>query len=75
MDLDIGGADYISSHQMIFGLTPYNEHSHENYNMEILNYEELEDKSFTKEEIEIFTIAQDIKKKIDNHYMIINDYY
>ena len=34
--------------------------------MEILNYEELEDKSFTKEEIEIFTIAQDIKKKIDN---------
>ena len=66
MDLDIGGADYILSHQMIFGLTPYNEHSHENYNMEILNYEELEDKSFTKEEIEIFTIAQDIKKKIDN---------
>ena len=72
MDLDIGGADYILSHQMIFGLTPYNEHSHENYNMEILNYEELEDKSFTKEEIEIFTIAQDIKKKIDNHYMIMD---
>lgn len=72
MDLDIGGADYILSHQMIFGLTSYNEHSHENYNMEILNYEELEDKSFTKEEIEIFTIAQDIKKKIDNHYRIMD---
>ena len=72
MDLDIGGADYILSHQMIFGLTPYNEHSHENYNMEILNYEELEGKDFTKEEIEIFTIAQDIKKKIDNHYKIMD---
>ena len=72
MDLDIGGADYILSHQMIFGLTPYNEHSHENYNMEILNYEELEGKNFTKEEIEIFTIAQDIKKKIDNHYKIMD---
>ena len=36
MDSDIGGADYITSHQMIFGNTAYNEIHKENYNMEIL---------------------------------------
>lgn len=72
MDSNIGGADYIKSHQMIFGNTAYNEIAKENYNMEILNYESLEDKSFKDEEIEIFTIAKDIKEKIKNKYQIMD---
>lgn len=72
MDSDIGGADYIESHQMIFGNTAYNEINKENYNMEILNYESLEDKSFTDEEIEIFTIAKDIQTRIQNKYQIMD---
>lgn len=72
MDDAIGGADYINGHQMIFGLEPYNNVNKENYDMEILNYEPLEDKSFTNEEIEIFTIAKDIKDKVNNQYKVMD---
>ena len=72
MDSDIGGADYIASHQMIFGNTSYNEINQENYNMEILNYEKPEDKTYSNEEIEIFTIAKDIQTRINNKYQIMD---
>lgn len=72
MDNYIGGADYISSHQMIFGLTPYNEVEAENYNMEILNYTYDKDSKFTKEEIEIFTVARDIATKVSNGYEMMD---
>lgn len=72
MDSDIGGADYIQSHQMIFGNIAYNEIHKENYNMEILNYESLKDKSYTDDEIEIFSIANDIKNKITNKFQIMD---
>lgn len=72
MDADIGGADYIASHQMIFGNTSYNEINKENYNMEILNYEKPEDKTYSNEEIEIFTIAKDIQTRINNKYQIMD---
>lgn len=72
MDSDIGGADYITSHQMIFGNTAYNEIHKENYHMEILNYETPEDKTYSKDEIEIFTIAKDIQTKIQNKYQIMD---
>ena len=72
MDSDIGGADYIESHQMVFGNTAYNDIHKENYNMEILNYEKPEDKTYSKDEIEIFTIAKDIQTKIQNQYQIMD---
>ncbi len=72
MDNYIGGADYINSHQMIFGLTPYNEVAKENYNMEILNYTYDKDSKFTKEEIEIFTVARDIATKVSNGYEMMD---
>lgn len=72
MDNYIGGADYISSHQMIFGLTLYNEVAKENYNMEILNYTYDKDSKFTKEEIEIFTVARDIATKVSNGYEMMD---
>ncbi len=72
MDSNIGGADYIESHQMIFGNTAYNAIKKENYNMDILTYESLPDKSYTDEEIEIFTIANDLQNKINNHFQIMD---
>ena len=70
MSLDIGGADYIKSHQMVFGNTAYNIDP-SNY-LTILNYEESKDKSYTKEEAEIFITASDIKNKIDNKYQVMD---
>lgn len=72
MDNYIGGADYISSHQMIFGLTPYNDVNQENYNMEVLNYTYDKDSKYTKEEIEIFTVARDIDAKVKSGYEMMD---
>ena len=73
MDDKIGGAEYKETHQMIFGNTSYIEEgkTEEKHNFEILNYK-YEDKTYTKEEIEIFTIATDIKNKIENHYKVFD---
>ncbi len=70
MDKFIGGADYKLSHNMIFGNEAYitDGKTNQNYNLEILNYEY--DKLYTKDEIEAFIIAKDIKDKIENNYQI-----
>ena len=70
MSLDIGGADYVKSHQMVFGNTAY-DIDPSNY-LTILNYEESENKEYTKEEAEIFITAYDIKNKIDNKYQVMD---
>ena len=67
MNLDIGGADYITSHQMVFGNTSYE--VNENNNLTILNYEEG---NYTKEEAEIFITANDIMDKIKNKYQVMD---
>ena len=73
MDDNLGGANYISEHQMIFGQDNYLNVNQDDYSMEILNYNfDKNDTNFTKTEIEIFTIAKDIKKKIDNNYTIMD---
>lgn len=72
MDDQIGGADYLTSHQMVFGNIAYNNVNNENYNMEILNYEKEKDFPYSEKEIEIFIIASDIKEKIKNHYKIMD---
>ena len=68
----IGGADYQVSHQMVFGNDAYiNEgKTNQNYNLDLIDYEE--DKFYTKEEIECFIIADDIKQKIENKYQIFD---
>lgn len=73
MDDKIGGAEYRETHQMVFGNNTYIEEGkiEEKHNFEILNYK-YEDKTYTKEEIEIFTIATDIKNKIENHYKVFD---
>ena len=70
----LGGADYTKSHKMLFGNTSYIEEGKTNqkYNMDIYNYEYDKESEFTKEELEIFFIANDIKEKINNNYQIFD---
>lgn len=72
MDDFLGGADYIRSHRMVFGNTSYNEEGKtaNDYNLELYNYNELKD--YSKEEIEAFIIANDIKNKIENNYQVFD---
>ena len=72
MDSNIGGANYRLSHQLVPGNEAYNKEgkTDQNNNFEIYNYDFDKEKGFTKEETEIFIIANDIKNKIDNKYKI-----
>jgi len=75
MDDLIGGANYIKTHQMVFGNTNYedNKSDNQNYDLEILNYD-YEDKLFTKEEIEAFIIGKDILNKLNSKYEVIDKF-
>ena len=73
MDKDIGGSDYINDGRMVFGNELYLDKgkvSSDN-NMEIINYS-TEDTIYSKEEIEAFIIANDIKNKINNKYQVFD---
>ena len=74
MDDIIGGAEYHESHQMVYGNTSYIEEglTDYNYDFQILEYEEDENKKYSNAEIEIFTIAKDIKDKINSKYQVFN---
>ena len=71
---DVGGADYKTTHKMIFGNTSYSNQGKTNqtYDFEIYNYNYDKNIGFTQEEIEIFFIAKDIKKKVDEKYKIFD---
>jgi len=71
---EIGGANYIESHKMIFGNTTYIEEgkTEQENNMEIYNYEYDKELGYSKEEIEAFIIANDIKEKVKNKYQIFD---
>ena len=72
MNDQIGGADYLKSHQIVFGNTAYNDVDKENYKMDVLTYTKDDKSPYTKEEIEIFTIARDIQNKINSKYKIMD---
>jgi len=74
MDDDIGGADYKVSHRMVFGNMSYIEKgtTGQNNNFEVLNYSYPKDLDFTREEVEIFTIAKDIKEKVESKYQVFD---
>jgi ATP-dependent helicase/nuclease subunit A len=74
MDDSIGNANYQNEHQLIFGNNTFIENGNNNYNndLEIYNYQ-IENKEFTKDEIEAFIIAQDINEKIKNKYQVFDD--
>lgn len=74
MDDDIGGANYILDHSMVFGNETYLTTGNNNISndIEILNYQFDKDIKYTKEEIEIFAVANDIKNKIKNKYQVMD---
>ena len=70
---DIGNANYLESHNMIYGNTAYDlEDTKVNNKLEIYNYEMDEDDKFTKEEKELFIIAEDIISKVENKYQVFD---
>ena len=72
MTESIGDADYKKSHQMVAGNDDYKDiaKTSQNNSLEIINYNNENYKNYSKEEIEAFYIAQDIKEKLDNKYMV-----
>lgn len=74
MDDIIGGADYLKSHNLVFGNMTYEENKREdqNNNLEVYTYPYDKDTIFSKEEIEAFIIGNDIKRKIDNNFQILD---
>lgn len=72
MDYNIGGVDYDDFQKLKFGNTNYQDNGYNNY-LEILNYSYDEYKeNFTKEEVEIFAIIDDINNKIKNNYQVFD---
>ena len=73
MDDNIGGASYKESHEMVYGNTLYDEKRIDtSYNLECLEYKAPEKSKFSDIEIEIFTIANDIKNKIHSGYKVFD---
>jgi len=74
MSDELGGADYKSTHKMIFGNKTYIEEgkTNQNNNIEVFNYEYDKSFGYSKEEIEIFFIARDIKEKVESNYQIFD---
>ena len=72
MDELVGGADYVNSHQMIYGNKEYETKGKtlQNSNLEVYSYPYEKDSYYTKEEIEAFIIANDIKEKVNSHYQV-----
>ena len=73
MDNDIGNANYLESHNMMYGNTAYDlENTGVDNNLEIYNYTVEEDDEYSKEEKELFIIAEDIIDKIKNKYQVFD---
>ena len=75
MDYNLGSAEYSLSHQMVYGNTAYDTEKVNgfNYDFRVLEYtNKPKESGFQNMEIEIFTIAKDIKEKIDNNFQVFD---
>ena len=74
MDNEIGGASYKLSHRMVYGKKEYDTEKLENFNydIDILEYDNDKDSGYSNAEIEIFTIANDIKNKVKNKIKVFD---
>lgn len=74
MDDEVGGADYVVSHQMIFGNTAYEEEGkkEESSISEIYQYTSLKQDGYSNDEVEAFLVARDIEDKVKNKYTIFD---
>jgi len=73
MGEEYGGVDYQNNHAMVYGNLAYikNGANNNDNNMEIMKYD-YQDKEYSNTEIEAFTIAQDIKNKIESKYQVFD---
>lgn len=72
MDDEVGGANYVKEHKMVFGNKTYIEEGYtkQNYHMDILTYPNTKDfKNIVKE---AFIIGNDIKNKVEDNYQIFD---
>ncbi len=69
----IGKVNYHENHEMIYGNLAYENEGANNYNnnLTILKYD-YQDKLYTNQEIEAFTIAKDIKEKLKTKYQVFD---
>lgn len=73
MDDEIGNANYLKEHNMVYGNTSYDlEDTKANNNLEIYNYEYDKEDEYTKEEKELFIVSEDINNKINNKYQVFD---
>ena len=75
MDYNLGSAEYSLSHQMVYGNTAYDTEKVDgfNYNFRVLEYlNKQKESGFSDIEVEIFTIAKDIKNKLDNNFQVFD---
>ena len=74
MDDEVGDAMYRESHQMNFGNTNYINDckTEQDNNMEIFSYNPKDILEYSNDEIEAFTIAYDIKKKMKDKYLVVD---
>lgn len=75
MDYNLGSAEYSVSHQMVYGNTAYDTEKVNgfNYNFRVLEYlNKQKESGFSDIEVEIFTVAKDIKNKLDNNFQVFD---
>ena len=74
MDDNIGGANYILEHQMVFGNNTYNESgkTEQNNNLDLLLYDYDKTCEYSHDELECFIIVDDIIKKIESGYLVFD---
>lgn len=72
MDDSLGGADYVTSHQMVFGNDIYEKEGDgkENSSSEVWQYDKEENSLYTNEEIEAFLVFKDISEKVKSQYKV-----
>ena len=74
MNNDIGGADYKTSHRLVFGNNSYIEEGNTNqdYNFNIITYDKEKLGRITSSEEEAYIIGKDILDKINSGYLIFD---
>lgn len=66
MTEECGDADYITSHQMRYGLKKYDEYKEYNFNSSVITYNNEGYEEYSNEEIEAFICANSIKNIMDS---------
>ena len=74
MDEVYGGANYKETHQMVFGNEMYLKEGYtkENHQMEVFVYDKEKLGKISSSEEEAFLIAEDIQRKVENHYPVFD---